>query len=401
MNCWRIIGTLGLIASPTYTVDAQRQLTARPEGAPISAIRDQPFRVISYTALSPSGDFVVVRGLDAGVFDRSGALKRIIGREGKGPGEFKFFGPMCFVGDTLIVHDVNLDRLTFFAKDFAVLRTVPQNQFHPNPDKFGSVQYVLADGSLVALVRPSPNAERSAAEQKDPFIESDISYVRLRNGKQGEPTPDQTLVAGQYRSEGFLLRTPQLMYWYGPGQPWADGILLAVSPNGRWIAFVERGGEADSKTVVHLRQISSSTTGKDIVLPFAQKRLEDDTVDRWLSSVPVQAAMDASNLSRIPALGEAKGRNAALRAAVFRPKYAPSVRGLLVNNDGSVWLRREWSGELSRWDILGVSGKIETMIELAEGITPLALDGDLLWGKQRDPQDGNWEIVRLRVSSAK
>ncbi len=71
--------------------------------------------------------------LDAGtqnlrVYDLQGALLATIGREGEGPGEFRAPGSMQLIGDTVVVWDWRLKRLSYFLLDgsFLETRVVPE-----------------------------------------------------------------------------------------------------------------------------------------------------------------------------------------------------------------------------------------------------------------------------------
>jgi hypothetical protein len=79
-------------------------------------------------ALRYSQGYVVSTGLPVGirVYNKEGRFQRWLGRKGEGPGEFRAIsGTWVAEGDTVIVYDSFLRRITYFDLRGDLIRTVP------------------------------------------------------------------------------------------------------------------------------------------------------------------------------------------------------------------------------------------------------------------------------------
>lgn len=77
--------------------------------------------------ISSAGSILLANARDARILEigRDGRVVRSIGREGAGPGEFRFVGEFALIrGDTLLVHDTRLRRIGVFGPNRKFVRTV-------------------------------------------------------------------------------------------------------------------------------------------------------------------------------------------------------------------------------------------------------------------------------------
>lgn len=95
----------------------------------------EDFSAFSTVSVSALGRIAVPLPQDRQVwlYDIEGRRVSAFGQRGSGPGEFEHVGPITWLGDTLVVDDGRLRRLTYFGLDGTVLRT----QMLPPP--FGAV----------------------------------------------------------------------------------------------------------------------------------------------------------------------------------------------------------------------------------------------------------------------
>jgi hypothetical protein len=97
-------------------------------------------------------------------FDASGRYVRSLGRKGAGPGEFQNLSWTGWLdGDTIVGYDPPNRRLTVFAPDGSVARTVTLPL--PNTSSFPEVAGILANGSVLAY--PGFDRVFSRGERRD------------------------------------------------------------------------------------------------------------------------------------------------------------------------------------------------------------------------------------------
>jgi hypothetical protein len=88
----------------------------------------------------------------------------------------------------------------------------------------------------------------------------------------------------------------------------------------------------------------------------------------------------------------------ALRAALKFPEFQLPVRYSWLGDDESVWLRREYAGDVARWILLDPDGRIRGELHLPPNARPLWHRGDEMWASVPDEMDVPW-LVRYRISS--
>jgi hypothetical protein len=136
-------------------------------------------------------------------FDRSGQLRRVLGKKGKGPGEFEGAGmPVIRLRDsTLLVMDPVLRRLSVFeARSGEFLRSMPT----PFQD-VGQIWTEAPDGSLFFALVASTNVVGQLARNQDAFVAlgglppqvSSTDLVFLMYGRP-EVVPDEGRFLAQF-----------------------------------------------------------------------------------------------------------------------------------------------------------------------------------------------------------
>ena len=107
-------------------------------GAPRAIVRNSRGQIIMAT----EGEAYRLK-----VYSPSGAFERVIGRKGKGPGEFNFVTAITLVADSLYVFDGNNSRLTILAPNFAFVRS-HQLQIRVEHAKLLPNGEILANGDI-------------------------------------------------------------------------------------------------------------------------------------------------------------------------------------------------------------------------------------------------------------
>jgi hypothetical protein len=167
----------------------------------------------------------------------------------------------------------------------------------------------------------------------------------------------------------------------GP-QPFDDGGLWAFSTDGSTFAFVDR--TVGRRTY----QVTIAGWQGDTLLhrsyAYSPVRLPDDLVEK--------EARFRHRPNDPPEL------LAAIRKALFRPRYAPTVSKVTIGRDGSVWLRREdLGGETIRWTVLESTGNPRIEVVLPRDFGMLEASEAAILGVIRD-SDHVPSIVRFRLS---
>jgi hypothetical protein len=87
------------------------------------------FSRLSRVVPAPGGGVLAIEMMpwSLHMFDARGRFVRTVGRVGAGPGEYESLSGAGFLKDTLWISDSRLRRVTLFASDGKVIKTVPQS----------------------------------------------------------------------------------------------------------------------------------------------------------------------------------------------------------------------------------------------------------------------------------
>jgi NAD(P)H-nitrite reductase large subunit len=76
-----------------------------------------------------------------------------------------------------------------------------------------------------------------------------------------------------------------------------------------------------------------------------------------------------------------------------------SVSHVVAGRDGTIWLRREERGGVTRWEVLDASGSVVARLDVPAALRILAADRTDVWGVETDDLDVPY-VVRYRVEFA-
>jgi hypothetical protein len=325
-------------------------------------------------------------------YNPDGSPSPTLGREGKGPGEFSGAWDLGFVGDSIWVSDINLDRLTFYDERNALARTVsPTGVGQWNPTTGVDVKS-LNKGGIAFMVQyhspPGlPGGSGWSALLKATSSQFGTASV-LREAQQIDSV-------GGYRY--ILLKGHNQKGQLGLSleNPFADADVIAFAPNGSIAALVRRqvtNPSSPSFTVtVH------GTTGL----------LRTDTIQSAHALVPItDSLIEAAWLKERPRMAhwiqegfwpsEAAVRNAYLKA-LAAPSYLPPVAKVLVGNDSTVWLERPSPGTMAEWEVYDTKGRVLGQFKLPKSFTAVTASGNFIWGAEPD-DEGQPRLARYCVT---
>lgn len=344
---------------------------------------EAPLSWINGIARAPSGHVIALGKDDSRVveFDAEGAFVRTVASEGDGPGEVQLPHFTGYLGDTLWIVDSGLRRATLFL-DGRVVRTarveIPGNLPETIDDFLGSpfapaVPYLLIDGNMVG--RPVPD---DMALEQQPGEEAPWPLYHISGS-------DTVIIAapriGRVRSRVQVLPRG----WTRLPKPAQLAPLFDVSNNSSFWALVTQtpGDEGTFEVTVLFGDVEANRRDT-LRMTLRGPRLEEP--DRT-----AYAREWAERLQLNPAISE--GVDAVMeriRAQVDFPRIAPPFSGVMVGDDGSIWLR---SGKLSRrFEWLRVSGESRDLVILPVEAELHVGDERALFGITRDDLGLHWVV---------
>lgn len=270
---------------------------------------------------------------------------RVIGRLGAGPGEFQRIGAMNWIGDTLWVADIRLQRVQFFDH----IGNLLWGARAPLSAAWGA----SPDGKLVGFA-PRPLAR-------------DVPAAVLLSHQPGTIAVDTIARFPLLPTERYLLPVGDRMV---PNpQPFHAQTEVASSPNRERFcgAIPENSGEVR----VHCVDQHGTT--------LVEQRLH-------LAPRQVTTALYAALIARTA--DQTGVPEYALRGRIERPRNLPAVLGLLVDDDGSIWLQRTHRFEpTSHWVRLRPDASVRDSIAVSARYHVLLVRGDEVWATTAD-RDG-------------
>jgi hypothetical protein len=318
------------------------------------------------------------------VFPARGESVTTIGRQGKGPGEFERIDKMGFVGDTIWVTDLSLDRLTYITAAGKVLRTEAGKSrlTSTNAGRYTPIYGVLADGSFIVEHGTFDDNRKSTGRfwfratptgNNPPFAPRFLDTLAF-DPPARHPMPE---LMNPDRSITFF------------GQPFGDDPITVVSPTGM-VVNLSREAAADAKAMYVVSGRSAKGELFKRTISYTAKPLTPADLDAMWKLVDTREKLT----SHYPS--EAAARRV-FEAKIFKPTYLPPVREVVVGADNSIWIQRELGQHSDRWDVLSDRGEQLGWVDLAHSFTVKTVSRDAVWGVEQD-QDGQEIFVRYRIS---
>lgn len=362
---------IGSVDDPDRTLTRFRHLVVAPDGR-IYTAHDQE-RLIR-------------------VHDAEGTLVRTIGRQGSGPGEFRYFDAIGLLGDTLWVLDTGNTRFGYFSLDGELI---------------GHRRLTIDSGG------PDRNPPRPRGHFSDGTIrgdvlapDSDVAVGRITESPilriDADGTPLDTVAIVLLTNTTLRLADPN----QGDGwqtyldQPYSDTRLTRISPVATEVVYVDRGavrGTAPTFRVTRLTLAGDTIFSR--AYPYVPRPIDPPSVD---SLVFDWAERIAARLARfpIPEAPTAATLERWIRNELYLPDHLPPVSDAVLGRDGTIWLRREaQGGDAVDWLVLDYHGEPIGTVALPSRLTVMAADRDAVWGVEMDDLDVPY-IVRYAVRPA-
>lgn len=353
-----------IVEHPAGAVEEAPRWTAGPEPAlEIGSLDgDGPRQLAGVTDAALLSDGSVVVGHhqppELRYFSVDGAHVRTVGREGEGPGEFRHVSALLRLpGDTLLVQDRRLDRLSLFGPEGRFLES-----FRLGGGRPGDLVGRFGDGTLVTRASGA--------------------YARAGPPEEGTRTADVPLVA--HGPDGALRDTLVRM----PGPTWR----VASMGGGGWyvlpVPFTPWPHQAVGPEVLYTGYADAweirrrSPAGK--VRRFVR-------LDR--ERLPVtEAARDSALRTWLERMGEGRARERLepILRDMELPDRRPAFDAMELDADGRLWVR-EGGGPTGRvgrrWIVLDGDGTVRAVATLPPGLEVHHLGADRVVGTWTDELD--------------
>lgn len=301
-------------------------------------------------------------------YDSTGHWLASSGRKGKGPGEFEGAGALFGLpGDTLLVYDYQLRRMSRLAPDGAFLPSISLAGVAGGAIVFPFAR--LADGSWAATV----DHFFSTAESGNGVSRPAMAVVHL--------PPDLGLTADT------VVTVPGSEAWVESGG--SDGRRF-VSVRGLPLGLDSPHAAGDSLIYV-------GDAAQYVIGAYRPDGTLIRSIRYGISRQPVTAAMldrvKASELSSMP--DRYRAESEAQWEKMPRPKELPAFDAVAVDADGNLWVMepRVLPADPGSADLFDPAGKLLGKVAIPAGFSPSEIGSDYLLGVWKD--DVGVEHVRM------
>ncbi len=367
-----LVGFALLGAAPSISGQESPRALRAVEAVHISADQENLSRLGS-VEIGPRGALVIGQPQDRSVIvvDSLGRRTFAFGRKGSGPGEFQSLTRTAWLGDSLWVYDRTSRRTTVISPQGKLIRNVSlslngtASASDPN-SRFVQIQPLapLRDGRMLAAATLPPNGATVTPVTWIVELTADGNVSR-----RVVELPEDSCMRRSAQAQVRLSAC---------GSPQWE--LSAVA--GRVVAAIGKAsGEGGAGTY---RLSVWSTTGQQL---WSQVR-----------QVPLARIASALRDSLKMAIDSAPGAAAELLRTVPLPTFHPAIVGMVVGQDGTIWVQlgvQDASGR-ALWDVWSRDGTVFGRVALPERTYPLSIRAGQMVAKV-ESADGFQDVVKFRV----
>jgi hypothetical protein len=335
------------------------------------------FSRLSRVVPAPGGGVLIVETMpwSLHMFDVRGRFVRTVGRVGAGPGEYESLSGAGFLKDTLWISDSRLRRVTLFATDGKVMRTVPQSPqaVPPGPGMTAAAVTLLSGDRALGSVSTVSSMIASGEVKYRPML------MMTRDGRILD-----TLGLSPVGNSQLAIR-------YGTGgmftaQPYGDYPLNAFAADAERVYVIDR---------------AAATSARGATFGVTALNFKGDTV--WKRRYPytpvalARATVDSFVTQLMAPQGPRPGiPEAAIREPLYVPAFRAAVSDAVAATDGSLWVRLSGTSENSQFLVIAPNGNLVGSVQVKRTVLVSAIDGDVVWMIDRDEDDVPI-VVKARV----
>lgn len=361
---------------PRWTAENAWQLDTVPEvsiGERSGAAEYALSNVVGGVRLSDGGIVIANRGTrDLRYYDAQGKHVRTAGREGNGPGEFRFLDAIGRARDTVLVWDAFARRVSRFdgSGAFAGSTSLPRLDL-PFPVLLG----FLGDGSM--LLRRRGDSDENV-DREGEYVDS-VTYLRF-----SARTGAQLTVLGPYLS-GELFRAVANRHYRTEHVIFGERSLVATGDSGFYQVETHRLAATfhspDGTPVRTARRVHvpARATAADIAAQREELERGDDEITRMS---PQMAAAQQRLIETLP----------------HRPNL-PAVTAIHVDRQDNLWLRAYVppGAPAAEWSIFDPQGQWLGIVAVPADFHVLEIGENWMLARRVDPLDGVERVVLHRL----
>ena len=324
-------------------------------GADPSDAQQQLFRVNGITQLEEGRVVVVNAGSQEVRFYDGARLVHSVGREGEGPGEFRF--PMLVrgpEGDSLLILDLFANRVSVFGRDGTLGRTITSSARIGQPIGMLGNQRLLTSGSTA----------RAGLDTPEGVVANSVVYELLDLATDARDTmivvPGQTLFLGNRNGQISFTATPLQV---PPGAAVGAAGVVLTPGDAHEVRYFD--GDGVLRTIARVDRP---------VVPVTDAQFAGA-----IEAIVAPYASDAN------AAAELRRRYAQLSPPAASPVYVE----LIVDSEGSVWAREHAFDETapSHWLVFDAGGEALGRVTTPAGLRIHEIGADYVLGVWRDALD--------------
>jgi hypothetical protein len=359
---------------------AQRTLTVTPQ-LTIDGV-EHDFSRVGQFAVSAQGRVAVPQQQDGRIlfFDSRGVPNGRFGRTGSGPGEFRTLVILGWVGDTLLVSDPPLHRVTMIGPDLKLIRTLPLSREILPPRGTRGASFSAMFSPIAASVDDGMLATILLRRRPDfpgwiPF-DGEVGTGLIRVGADSR---FRKLIAVGPASDQCRITSDR----GGISIPFCFRPTDAASPNGRHVVFVVPGATG-SYAVVEINGVSGDTS------LARQYTYQPVPVPKRLTDSILRPRPNRPNSNIPPGIAE-------LRRQLRVAEHFPPVVRAVVGDDGMIWLEEQTLAPADqRWMVLDPAGNLVGVMKVPRAAHVRLVFRDQMWATVED-EDGVQDVVRYGV----
>lgn len=377
----------GLVAAALMAAPlAAQQVTVKDLPKPVRELED-PFSMVSGAFELKPGQLLLFDNtdLELSLANFGDGSRRVIGRQGSGPGEYRTpAGIFRFAGDTIWLLDAAQQRLISFNPDFTPGTTVPWQVFDAaTSTAFSAPFFGDRKGNLYSSAMPIQMG-RGGGQMQMKFPDS-VGVVRM-NARDNKDKTELAKVRFPTSGSPEMKQTGQTAFKYTmayPGlvasDPWTvfpDGRVAIVRGANYTVQFISPAGQASAPVRVAYEPIRVTEADKKAEMDEAQRMLKEQ-------SKAVEKMMPAGVQFEFELLPPESWPDA-------YPAVSPL--GALAAPDGKLWVKRATPQRVGReqWDVIDAAGKLVARWRLPAKTTLIAIGQGSVYTVRTDEDDLRW-----------